>query len=398
MLKREIYLKRIRNFYDSDLVKILVGIRRCGKTCILNQIIDELKENGINEKNIIYINFEYLENEELTDIKKLNSFIKSNIINDDMHYLFFDEIQNVENFEIVINSLRASLKNVSIFITGSNSKLLADELSTVLSGRYVKFDIWPLCYKEYIDITNKNGLDQDTFNEFLIWGGLPNVLQFDHYNAKKDYLHGVFDSIILRDVVGRFNLQDLPLFNSILDYLIDTTGREFSPNNIIEYLTNNGRTISTKTLYCYLDALSKALIIKKINRYDVHGKLILSTLGKYYMTDLGIAKIRNVDKTISNASSMENIVCNELLLRGYDVFVGKTKHGEVDFIAKKDNIVEYYQITYQLNNEETINREFGAYDVIKDNFPKYVLSLDNDNYSKNGILHKNILSWLLEEI
>ena len=227
MLKRELYLSQIRGFYHSDLVKILVGIRRCGKSVILNQIIEEIKEKGVDDNHIININFEFIEFEELRDYKKLNVYIKSKITDQNMYYIFLDEIQNVNRFEDVVNSLRASLKNISIFITGSNSKLLSDELSTVLSGRYVLFHIYPLSYKEFIALTEKDPYDEDSFWNYARWGGLPNRCEFSNETDIKNYLYSVFDSIILRDIVKRLKLQDTTLFDLLLQYLIDTTGREF---------------------------------------------------------------------------------------------------------------------------------------------------------------------------
>ena len=397
MLKREVYLSRIRGFYDSDLVKILVGIRRCGKSVILNQIVDEIKEKGVEENHIIYINFELIEYEELQDYKKLNKYIKDNIKDNKMYYIFLDEIQRVDKFETVVNSLRASLKNISIFITGSNSKLLSNELSTVLSGRYVLFNIYPLSYKEFTELTKKDAKSEETFWDFVKWGGLPNRTQFTDENNIKDYLHSVFDSIILRDVVERLGLKDIVLFNLLLQYVVDTTGREFSAENIIKYLKSEGKSISTETLYVYLDALCKALIIKKIYRYDIHGKAILKTLNKYYMTDLGIAQIKNNNFEINKCFAIENVVYNELLERGYDVYIGKTKKGEIDFIATKTDEKAYFQVAYSLENESVIEREFGAYNGINDDVPKYVLSLDKKDLSRNGIIHKNIIDWLLEK-
>lgn len=397
MLKREIYLSRIRGFYDSDLVKILVGIRRCGKSVILKQIIEEIKEKGIEEDHILYINFEFVEFEELKDYKKLNSYIKEKIKDNKKYYIFLDEIQNVEKFEIVVNSLRASLENISIFITGSNSKLLSNELSTVLSGRYVLFNIYPLTYKEYIELTGKNSKDEMNFWDFVKWGGLPNRVQFTNETNIKDYLHSVFDSIILRDVVERLGLKDTSLFNLILQYLIDLTGREFSANNIIKYLKTEGKVTSTETLYTYLDALCKALIIQKIYRYDIHGKAILKTLNKYYMTDLGIAQIKNNNFEINKCFEIENVVFNELVARGYEVYIGKLNPGEIDFIASKSGERKYFQIAYLLSDKKVEDREFGALKKIEDNYPKYVISLDKTNFSQNGIIHKNIINWLLED-
>ena len=397
MLKREMYLSRIRGFYDSDLVKILVGIRRCGKSVILKQIMNELKEKQIDENHIIYVNFELIEFEELQNYKKLNAYIKERIVDSDKYYVFLDEIQKVEKFEDVVNSLRASIDNISIFITGSNSKLLSNELSTVLSGRYVLFNIYPLSYKEFIELAKKDAKSEETFWDFVKWGGLPNRTQFTDESNIKDYLHSVFDSIILRDVVERLGLKDTILFDLLLQYIVDTTGRQFSAENVIKFLKNEGKSISTETLYIYLDALCKALMIKKIYRYDIHGKAILKTLNKYYMTDLGIAQIKNNNFEINKSFAIENVVYNELLERGYDVYIGKTKDGEIDFIATKTGEKVYFQVTYLLQNDKVENREFGAFKEIEDNYPKYVLSLDKADFSRDGIIHKNIIDWLLEK-
>ena len=399
MLLREDYLSKIRGFYDSDLIKILVGIRRCGKSVILNQIIEELKEQrNVDEEHIIFINFEFIEFEDLLDYKKLNKYIKDKIKDNKIYYLFLDEVQNVDEFERVVNSLRASIKNISIFLTGSNSKMLSDELSSVLSGRYVLFNINPLSYKEYVLLTNKDGYDLDTFWDYAKWGGLPNRCEFTNIIDIKNYLHSVYDSIILRDVVKRLNLKDTILFDMILQYIIETAGREFSADNIIKYLENENKKISNETLYNYIDALCKALIIKKVYRYDIAGKGVLKTLNKYYATDLGIAQIKNNNPEFKNYIILENIVYNELINRNYEVYIGKTKTGEVDFLAKKDGNIKYFQVTYEMkDNIDTIEREFGAFKKIEDNYPKYVISLDKVDLSRDGIIHLNLIDFLLSE-
>lgn len=397
MLKRELYLSQIRGFYHSDLVKILVGIRRCGKSVILNQIIEEIKEEGVDDNHIININFEFIEFEELRDYKKLNVYIKSKITDQNMYYIFLDEIQNVNRFEDVVNSLRASLKNISIFITGSNSKLLSDELSTVLSGRYVLFHIYPLSYKEFIALTEKDPYDEDSFWNYARWGGLPNRCEFSNETDIKNYLYSVFDSIILRDIVKRLKLQDTTLFDLLLHYLIDTTGIEFSSENVIKYLEKENRKISTETLYTYVSALCKALILQRVYRYDVHGKAVLKTLNKYYVTDLGIAQIKHNNTSFKNFLMLENIIYNELKVRGYEVYIGKTKSGEIDFVAKKDGNIKYIQVSYGLNSPEVIEREFGAFKTISDHYPKYVISLDQEDYSQNGIKHINLIDFLMND-
>lgn len=396
MLKRETYLEKIRDFYDSDLIKILVGIRRCGKSVILEQIMEELKDRGIDKSHIISINFEFIEFEDLTDYKLLNKYIVEKIKDDKLYYLFFDEIQNVENFEKVINSLRAS-KKVSIFITGSNSRLLSEELSTVLSGRYVSFRINPLSYKEVLELLGKEESTDKIFEDYIKWGSLPNRFEFKREDSTKNYLYGVFDSIILRDVVERLKIRDIALFNLILQYIIDTIGREFSAENIINFLKNEGREVSTLTIYSYLDALCKALLIRKVYRYDIHGRAVLKTLNKYYVTDLGIAQIKNNKTEMDKSYAIENIVYNELIIKGYDVYTGKTKKGEIDFVATKPDKKIYIQVAFSISNEDTKNREFGAYKTIHDNYPKYVITLDRMTYEYNGIKHINLIDFLLDE-
>ena len=275
--------------------------------------------------------------------------------------------------------------------------MLSDELSTVLSGRYVLFNINPLSYKEYIELTKKDAYNLNNFWDYANWGGLPNRCEFNNEIDIKNYLYSVFDSIILRDIVKRLNLQDTILFDMILQYLIETTGREFSAENIMNYLEKEYKKISSETLYTYIDALCKALIIRKVYRYDVHGKGVLKTLNKYYMTDLGIARIKHNSDSFKNYILLENIVYNELISRNYDVYIGKTKNGEIDFIAIKDGIKNYIQVTYELSNDKVREREFNAFKPVTDNYAKYVISLDKENYSKDGIIHLNLIDFLMKD-
>ncbi len=399
MLLRENYLKKIRGFYNSDLIKILVGIRRCGKSIILEQIRNELRtEYKVDSEHIIFINFEFIKFEELLDYRKLNCYIKDKIKDDKKYYLFLDEVQNVDAFEKVVNSLRATVKNLSIFLTGSNSKMLSDELSTVLSGRYVLFRIYPLSYKEYISLTNRDGYDLNSFWDYANWGGLPNRCEFNNTTDIKNYLHSVYDSIILRDVVRRLNLKDTFLFDLIFQYLIETIGTEFSSQDIINYLRRENKSISNETLYTYVDALCRALIVERVYRYDISGKGVLKTLNKYYATDLGIAQIKNNNAEFKNYIVLENIVYNELKIRDYDVYIGKSKKGEIDFLAKKDGKTNYIQVTYELDgNSDAMEREFGAFNYISDDNPKYVISMDKKDLSRDGIIHLNLIDFLLSD-
>lgn len=277
-------------------------------------------------------------------------------------------------------------------------KLLSGELFSVLSGRYVSFDIKPLSYKEYIKLTNKDGYDINTLWNYAKWGGLPNRCLFNNENDIKNYLHNVYDSIILRDVVKNLNLKDTVLFDMILQYLIETTGRKFSPENLVNYFNSQNRKISKETIYTYIDGLCRALILKKVYRYDIAGKSVLKKINKYYATDLGIAQIKNNNPEFKSYIVLENIVYNELIYRGYEVYIGKTKNEEVDFLAKKDGVTKYIQVTYEMNgNESTIEREFGAYKYIDDNKPKYVISLDKIDLSRAGIIHLNLIDFLLNE-
>lgn len=398
MLIREKYLQQIRGFYNSDLIKILVGIRRCGKSIILKQIADELISNyNVEEDHIIEINFEYIEFENLKDYKELNKYIKEKIIDKKMYYIFLDEIQTVEKFEYVVNSLRASLKNVSIFITGSNSKMLSEELSTELSGRYVSFNINPLSYKEFNELTKQKPDDLSVFLDYATWGGLPNRCEFKNEIDIKNYLHSVYDSIILRDIIKRLKLQDVLLFDRIMQYLLDTLGREFSAENMIKNLEKEYKKVSTETIYSYINALCKALIIRKVYRYDIHGKSVLKTLNKYYVTDLGIAQIKHYNSEFMNYVILENIVYNELINKGYEVYIGKFKNYEIDFVAKKNSETKYIQVSYILDDEKTIEREFNVFKYIKDDNPKYLITLDQRNFSTEDVKQINVIDFLMDD-
>lgn len=399
MIIREKYLSKIRPFYDQDLIKVIMGIRRSGKSVILLQIIDELKEKGIKESQIIYINFEYEDYSFIKNDKDLHEFIKSKITSKEKYYLFFDEIQNVENWEKAINSFKAS-KNVSIFITGSNSDLLSGELATHLAGRYVSFKIYPFTFKEVCKLKNieeKKDLEE-AFNDYIIWGGLPQRFMLTDEMQIKTYLSDVYDSIIVKDIITRFNIKDLDLFNRIVEYIVTTPAQNFSAENLSNYFINkDNREVSKITLYNYLEYMVKAMVINKADRYDVRGKRILNGKYKYYLTDLGIGQIMNVGKRLQQGAYLENIVYNELISCGYDVKVGNLEKGEIDFIATRFKEKIYIQVAYILADDKVIDREFGAYRKIEDNYPKYVLTMDKFDFSQDGIIHKNVIDWLLEE-
>lgn len=395
MIKREKYLCKIREFYDSDLIKVIIGIRRCGKSVLLKQIMEELKSD---DDHIIYINFEDVEYAFIKDYLDLNRYVKEKIIDDKKYYLFFDEIQLVTEWEKAINSFKATL-NVSIFVTGSNSKLLSSELATLLSGRYVSFKISPFSFNEVIELKGiKDRRDiEDAFNDYLLWGGLPQRFEFKTEDGMKTYLSDVFDAIVLKDIVKRHNIKNITLFERVMEYLVTNPSQVFSPTNMLREFSKEEIPISTRTIYECLDYAESSLLMSKVSSFDIRGKRILSRKDKYYLSDLGLGQILNVNKKTQFRAYLENVVYNELIYRGYNVSVGNNNGKEIDFIATKYNKKEYYQVTYTLASKETEEREFGAYSNIDDNYPKYVISTDKLDYSQNGIIHKNIIDFLLEE-
>ena len=397
MLIREKYLSRIRSFYHTEsLIKIIYGMRRSGKSVILKQIIDEIIKSGVNEDNVIYINFESLKYDFIKDGKDLYNYIESLKINKNKYYVFLDEIQKVEEFEIGINSLRIT-DNYSIFITGSNSRMTLLELSTDLSGRYVSFRINPLTFKEVVQLTNTKKKDyENLLYDIFKWGGLPQRFLFTNDEDKLNYLSSVYDSIILKDIVERLGIKDIASFNKVLQYMLDTETREFSRDNVIEYLKREYHEIANDTLYNYLEAFSTMFIMNKVYRYDVHGKNILKTLNKFYANDLGIKQIKTNNEEINYSVALENIVYNDLIGKGYKVFIGKTKKGEIDFIASKNNKFKYIQVCFDLSDESTRIREFSAFDDIDDN-NKYIITLTKKDYSTEDVKQINIFDFLMND-
>lgn len=398
MIIRERYLKQIRPFYNQDLIKVLIGIRRSGKSVILTQIIDELKKKETDDEHIIYMNFEDFDYEEYTDPKKLNNYIKKKIKDDKKYYIFFDEIQNVDSWEKVVNSFRAT-KNTSIFITGSNSDLLSSDLATHIAGRYVSFKITPFTFSEVcelLNITDKSDLDE-TFNDYIKWGGMPQRFMQSDDTSKKTYLSDIYDSIVIKDIVKRFNIKDIDLLNRIVTYILTTPAQTFSPESLKKYFESESRGVSLETLYNYLDYIVRANLVSKAERYDIRGKRILTGKYKYYLTDLGFTNILSDGKKEQLGAYLENIVYNELIARGYNVNIGNLENGEIDFIATRFEEKIYIQVAYILTDESVVKREFDAYKKIEDNYPKYVISMDKFDFSQNGIIHKNIIDWLLEK-
>lgn len=402
MIIREKYLTKIRPFYDHDLIKVITGIRRCGKSIILNQIKEELIKKGVNPSNIIYLNFEFEDYTDLCEHKVLNDYIEEKLDKDNKTYLLFDEIQKVNKWELTINSLKSKYgSNVSIFITGSNSDLLSGELESLLAGRYVSFNVFPFSFKEVLEIkglSDKNKYElQEVLNDYMLWGGLPQrFMMMDEYQIKT-YLNDVYNSIVIKDIVNRFNIKDIDLFNRIVSYIMTTPSLTFSAESLSNYLLSDNIVVSKNTIYNYLEYMCKAFLITKADRYDIRGKRILTGKYKYYLTDLGLGQIVNKEKRKQMGAYLENIVYNELLSRGYNVTVGTLENSEIDFIATKYEEKLYFQVAYVLSDDKIINREFGSFKNVQDNYPKYVISTDTFDMSQDGIIHKNIIDWLLED-
>ena len=398
MIKRELYLKKLRDSYDSEIIKVIMGIRRCGKSVLLLQIMDELKQKGIKDDHIIYMNFEDYDFIDYTEAKEFNKYIKEKIKDKNKYYLFFDEIQNVKDFERVINSFRATM-NVSIFITGSNSKLLSGELATVLTGRFISIKMMPFTYSDFMELKKlKNEeISENTLEEYIEWGGMPLIYNTNSEIERKMYLRDLYNAIILKDIVERNSIKDINLLNRIIQFMMENVGGIVSSNSIAGYLKNEKINTSVDTVMNYIDYITTSSIFNKVNRYDIRGKSVMATLEKYYLTDLGLLTLKSspIEKKIGGR--LENIVYNELIARGYDVYIGKTEKGEVDFVIDKFGQREYIQVADYLSSDEVMKREFGAFDYVKDNYPKYVITMDKIDYSQNGIIHLNLEKFLLGE-
>lgn len=398
-LKRETYLEQIRPYYESDIIKVITGVRRAGKSILLDTIKEELIEQGVPQDHIIYLNFEDLDYDYIVDAADLNKEIKSRISDENKYYIFLDEIQHIENFEKALASFRATL-NVSLFVTGSNSTLLAGELATLLTGRTVEFEILPFSFyemKQYYELTGKE-FNDDLFLDYLKWGGFPLRFDYSDETAVHKYLLNLYESIVNRDIVGKTKSADRKAFLDISLYILANAGKELSIENIIETYKKNNKEISKRTVYNYLERMKKAYLIHGVGRYNIVGKSALSNKEKQYAVDMGFRTINTNTINYEDTYFLENIIYNELITRGYTVFAGKTYKGEIDFVAIRNSKKCFIQVSYLLANENTIKREFGAYDKITDASPKYVMSLDKIDMSRNGIIHVNIIDFLLRRV
>ncbi|NWO27534.1 ATP-binding protein [Leptotrichia sp. oral taxon 417] len=402
MLKRDEYIKQIVPFIDKDVIKVLTGIRRSGKSVMLKLLMEELKNRGINENQFIYINFENLKYRNLKNYERLYDFILNKV--DDKYksyYIFLDEIQEVEEWERCVNSLRVDEDfNFDIYITGSNAKLLSGELSTYLSGRYIEFVVYSFSFKEFFEIMKEKNKEIDlkeAFQKYVKFGGMPFLHNLDYnFEASMQYLQDLYASIILKDITQRNNIRDTDLLERIINYVIMNIGNTFSATSISKFFKSENRKVATETILNYIKACEEAFLVYRVARNDLLGKKILNVNEKYYIADHGIreAIMENNQKNINQV--LENIVYFEMLRRGYNIKIGKVDNLEVDFVCKKNDETIYIQVSYLLASEDTKEREFSVLENIKDNYPKYVLSMDEFDMSRNGIKHVNLIKFLVK--
>jgi predicted AAA+ superfamily ATPase len=406
MVQRKEYLEKLIKWKDDDVIKVVTGIRRCGKSTLLMQYQDYLKSIGIEENQIVAVNFEELEYEELCDYKKLYAYIKDRLVADKITYIFLDEIQKVPSFEKVVDSLYVK-PNIDIYITGSNAYMLSGDLATLLTGRYVEISMLPLSFSEYMQLSDKD--KESAFADYIKYGGLPFVATMDRTDDKVDtYLEGIYNTVIVKDIEDRQKRQesnsdkrkinDIPLLKTIAKYLSSVIGSPVSLRGITNYLVSSGRKISANTVSNYVDALIESFIFYPAERFDIVGKQLLKANKKYYMVDLGIRNHILPRKYYDLGFSVENIVFFELLRRGCKVTIGKYQENEVDFVAEKRGEFTYIQVTADMVSESTFDREMKPLYAIQDNYEKIVLTLDKltvGNY--DGIKVVNVIDWLLNK-
>ena len=401
MIKREMYMKRIRPFINTDLIKVITGIRRCGKSVMLDLIKQELEESGIDPTRFISINFEDMRYEHLHTARALHDEIRERVAGvSERLYLFFDEIQEVDGWEKCINSLRVSM-DCDIYITGSNARLLSGELATYLGGRYVEFVIYPFSFSEFTELYRQTAPETSVpqcFQKYLLCGGMPYLSNIRYEEEpSRQYLTDLFNSVQLKDIVRRNSIRDIDLLERVISYITVNVGNTFSAASLVKFFKSEHRTVAAETVMNYIRYCCDAFLFYQIRREDIKGKQLLASNEKYYIADHGIREAVFGGNMRDINLILENIVCMELLRRGYTVTVGKSKNKEIDFICHDRNEKIYIQVTYLLASEETIDREFSVYDSISDNFPKYVVSMDELDMSRNGIKHRNIRDFLLME-
>lgn len=401
MVQRELYMEKFRRLINKDIVKVLVGIRRCGKSYMLNLLVNELKNNfSVPKENIVLINFESSKYRSIRNNIDLENYV--NRISQDLEgkiYLLFDEIQEIESWEKSINSFLIDY-DCDIYITGSNSKLLSGELATYLTGRYIEIKIYPFSFMEFfeykLDTSDEKFIDKDAlFNDYLNHGGMPFTLQLDEEEDVYQYLLDTYNSILYKDLLKRYPINNPDLIERLLEYIMSNVGNILSANNITNYLKHEKITTSNKTISNYLRYLENSSLIHKVRQENIKTKKLLSVNEKYYITDQGFIKAIMGINDKNYGHILENIVFMELLRCGYDVYVGRSNTNEVDFVARKNQTQIYVQVSYYMNTKETIEREFKLLENIKDNYPKYIVTMDKIDYSRNGIKHFNIIDFLM---
>lgn len=405
MVERKLYLDKIKSFVDVDLIKIITGIRRCGKSYFFKLIINFLIENGVNEDNILLIDLELPKFNHIKTREQLDEIVLEFLEeHHDKTYLFFDEIQNVSQWEISINGY-FKLSNVDIYITGSNSKLLSKELATFLTGRYISIEMYPFSFNEFIDFKeelNQKAFFENEFNtdienyfeEYISYGGLP--VTIDTKNHKEITLKDLYSSILLHDIVERYEIRNIGLFSRITKFILENIGNLISAHSIYTYLKHEKINITKSTIYNYLEYLQNAYILSKITREDLIGKKEINGSEKFYIMDQGFYKSQLEEKQLNIGRILENIIYLELLRNDCKVTVGTINNYEIDFVCKKDNKKFYIQVAYHLYDEKNIDREFRPLKQVDDNYPKYVLTMDRQDYSRDGIVHMNIIKFLRE--
>lgn len=395
MLKREKYLKYIRPLYNNELIKVITGVRRSGKSTIMESIKQELIDMGVSNDDILYINMESSKYYEYSEYKSFVKYVLSQFTNNNSKkYIFIDEIQMIKGFEIAINSLRVDL-NSSIFITGSNADLLSGELATYLSGRYVSFKIYPFDYNEFCTYKELDYKNVDNFNEFVKYGGFPLVLDTNNYAGKRTIIDDIYSSIVFKDILSRVNaVRDAQLLSNLLKYIIKESGATFSVKSISDYFKSIGKQTNETTVRYYIDLALNSMIINECKRFDIKGKKILDRIEKYYVVDQGLKLPSRYEDDQDWGRQLENVVFNHCISHGYKVYVGKQNENEIDFKISKHETIKYIQVTYQLSSPEIIEREFRVLENINDNYEKIVVSTDYVDFSRKGIKHINILEFL----
>ncbi len=396
MINREEYLNQLIHFKDKQLIKIITGIRRCGKSTLFELYKEHLIYNGVEDSQIISLNFESAEFYDIKDFKALYHEVENRLVPDKMNYVFLDEVQMVPDFQRACDSLYI-LKNVDLYITGSNAGLLSGELATLLSGRYVEIKMLPLSFKEYISAAGESDLSRK-YRDYLLNSSFPYTIELSNRKDILAYLDGIYTSIVLKDIVKRKKIADVAMLESVIRFMFDNIGNLCSATKIANTLKSGGKGASVHTVDNYLTALCESFVLYKVGRYDIKGKQLLQTQEKYYLADIGLRYYLLGTKPADMGHILENIVYLELLRRGYELYVGRQDNGEVDFIAINDGGTEYYQVALTVRDENTLSRELSPLDAIADHNPKYLLTLDDDPpTSHNGIKQLNALEWLLNK-